>query len=90
MYHLLHRLDFHGEFVDFETFEIFADRLNSKGRGFTGQLLAGLQYTIVPNFVLTGEGRYRFGSGEMDGQFVGFDDINLSGLQFTVGLGARF
>lgn len=79
-----------GEFVDFETFEIFADRLNSKGRGFTGQLLAGLQYTIVPNFVLTGEGRYRFGSGEMDGQFVGFDDINLSGLQFTVGLGARF
>jgi len=79
-----------GEFVDFDTLEIFSDRLTSTGRAFTGQVLAGLQYTLAPNFVMTGEGRYRFGSGEMDGQFVGFDDIDLSGLQLTVGLGVRF
>lgn len=79
-----------GDFVDFDTLDIFTDRLRSSGRAFTGQALAGLQLSLTPNFVFTTEGRYRFGSGEMDGTFVGFEDIDLSGLQMTVGLGVRF
>ena len=40
--------------------------------------------------ILTGEARYRFGSSGLDSTFAGFDDIDLAGLDFTVGIGFRF
>lgn len=79
-----------GDFVDFDTFEIFTDRLRSKGSSLTGQVLAGAQYSLNAQFVLTGEARYRFGSVEMGRDFVGFDDIDLSGFNVTMGVGVRF
>ena len=79
-----------GDFVDFDTLEIFSDRLRSKGSSFTGQVLAGAQYSLNAQFILTGEARYRFGSVEMGRDFVGFDDIDLSGFHVTMGVGVRF
>lgn len=79
-----------GDFVDFDNLDIFFDRLDTSGRALTGHVLAGIQYSIAPQFVLTGEGRYRFGSGELRDDFVGFDNMDLSGLHLTVGLGVRF
>lgn len=79
-----------GDFVDFDTLDVFFDRLDTSGRALTGHVLAGIQYSIAPQFVLTGEGRYRFGSGELQDDFVGFDNMDLSGLHLTVGLGVRF
>jgi len=79
-----------GDFVDFETFVVFRDQLRTTGRATTGHILAGAQYSLGPQFVLTGEGRYRFGSGELRDDFLGFDDMDLSGLHFTVGIGIRF
>lgn len=79
-----------GDFVDFETLEIFYDRLTTSGRATTFHLLGGVQYTLHPQIVLTGEGRYRFGSGQLKDDFIGFDDMDLSGLHLTVGIGVRF
>ncbi|MDT8340912.1 MAG: hypothetical protein RQ751_05310 [Longimicrobiales bacterium] len=79
-----------GDFIDFDTFEVFSDRLVSDGSTATAHLLAGLQYSLAAQVVLTGEGRYRFGSGELDRDFVGFDDLDLSGFDFVIGIGVRF
>jgi len=40
--------------------------------------------------VLTGEARYTWAKDAMGAQFSGFDEIDLAGLQFTVGLALRF
>lgn len=79
-----------GDFVDFDDLGVFYDRLDTSGTTFTGHVLAGVQYSVRPQFVLTGEGRYRFGSGEMKNDFIGFDKMDLSGLHLTVGIGVRF
>lgn len=79
-----------GDFVDEDTFEIFGSRLRSSGHAVTGHALAGITHTLAPNVVLSGEARYRIGSAELTRDFVGFDDIDLSGLQLTLGLGVRF
>lgn len=83
-------LEQEGEFIDFQTLEIFGDRLSSSGRANTAHLSAGFQYAVGKYGVLTAEGLYRFGSGGLGGDFVGFDDLDLSGLQFGIGLGVRF
>lgn len=79
-----------GEFVDFNNLDIFVDRLSSSGTSATGQVFLGLDLSLGGNWVLTGEGRYSFGSAEMDRTFFeGFDNIDLNGLQLTVGIGVR-
>ncbi|MFV2007223.1 MAG: outer membrane protein, partial [Longimicrobiales bacterium] len=79
-----------GEFVDFNNLDIFSDRLSSSGTSATGQVFGGVDLSLGGIWVLTGEGRYSFGSVQMDEDFVGFDNIDLNGLQMTVGIGVRF
>ena len=79
-----------GEFVDFNNLDIFVDRISSSGTSATGHVFGGLDLSIGGIWVLTGEGRYSFGSVEMGEDFVGFDNIDLNGLQMTVGIGVRF
>jgi hypothetical protein len=79
-----------GEFVDFNNLDIFNDRLSSSGTSATGHVFGGVDLSIGGIWVLTGEGRYSFGSVKMDEDFVGFDNIDLNGLQLTVGIGVRF
>ena len=79
-----------GDFVDFETLDIFSTRLRSNDTGPMAHVLAGLQYSIAPNWILTGEARYRWASAELKSDYIGFDDIDLTGLQATIGFGVRF
>jgi hypothetical protein len=79
-----------GDFVDFETLDIFKDNFTSSGRAPTLHLYGGADWSLGPNFFLTGEARYAWASAEMGGDFVDFDPVNLSGLQATVGLSVRF
>lgn len=84
-----------GDFVDFQTLDIFNDRLRSAGGGFTAHGLAGVEVSLGSQFVLTTEGRYRFGNAGMNRDFggagdQGFGDIDLSGFEVNVGLGLRF
>ena len=79
-----------GDFVDFETLDIFFDRFSSDG--VTGQAhgFAGVDVSVNKNFVLTAEGRYNWARGALSREFVDFDKMDLAGAQFTVGISARF
>jgi hypothetical protein len=79
-----------GDFVDFETTDVFPDRLTSTSWTPTAHGAAGIDYSLSPRFALTGEGRYTWARADLSGDFAGFDPIDLSGVSATVGLSVRF
>lgn len=79
-----------GDFVDFGTEEIFTERFRSSGTTPIFHVLAGTDVSLGSRFVLAGEGRYSWASAEMSRDFVDFDEIDLSGFQFTAGLWIRW
>lgn len=79
-----------GDFVDFQTLDIFEAELSGNGSGAMGHALAGLQWTLGPRFLLRGEVRYLWGSGSVSGDaFDGFNDVDLSGARALVGVAVR-
>ncbi len=85
-YHLEQR----GEFVDFQDLRIFRDTFESSEWGSTIHLAAGTNVKLTRRAVFTAEGRYRWGSAELRGDFVDFDPIDLGGFQATLGVTLRF
>lgn len=79
-----------GDFVDFETLDIFFDDFRSSGVAPTAYVAAGVDVSLGPRWLLTGGARYRWASAEMDRDFVGFEDIDLAGLGARVGIAVRF
>lgn len=78
-----------GDFVDFQTFDVFRDRFDSSGWTFTAYGLAGMEVSLGPRFFLTGEARYTWARATLRDAYVGFDRIDLSGLALTAGIGIR-
>ena len=78
-----------GEFVDFQTLDIFLDRFESTGVGVMGYVAAGLDVSLGKRWIVNGDARYSFASAGMDQDFVDFDNIDLSGLRFALGFGVR-
>ena len=79
-----------GDFVDFETLDIFEDRLTADGSGFTQYAVAGVDVTLSSYFLLRMEYRHVWGSAEVDSAaFDDFGDIDLSGSRATLGIGFR-
>lgn len=87
---LWYRFEQEGEFVDFDTLEIFEDVFTSEGTTPTGHVFGGVDISLTPKLVLTGEGRYSFASSELGLDFSGFDNIDLTGFQARVGISVRF
>jgi hypothetical protein len=85
-----YRFEQNGEFVDFDTYDIFRDRFTQTGRAPTVHLYGGADWSLAPAFFLTTEARYEWARADMAGDFVGFDAMDLSGLQATVGVAVRF
>jgi hypothetical protein len=80
-----------GDFVDFLDNSIFYGEMESSGSSWSGHLLAGAQYSLSRYFLLTGEARYSWSNAELDRySYSGYDPIDLSGLQATMGIGVRF
>ncbi len=79
-----------GDFVDFETLDVFASQLESEGTTGTAHVFSGVDISLGTKVVLTGEGRYSWGKMAMGQDFADFDSIDLSGFQATVGLSLRF
>lgn len=88
-----------GEFVDFDTYEIFYDVFRSKGDTGILHVLAGAEYSLSPSIYLTGEGRYSWAEARMGEDFMTYDPtadrlrrtmIDLSGFQANIGLAVRF
>lgn len=79
-----------GDFINKETLDVFPDTFKSSGWAATAHGLAGLDISLGPRFGLTGEGRYMWGRAPMSRDFKGFDKIDLSGYNASVGLYVRF
>ncbi len=79
-----------GDFVDFETLEIFFDDFESRGSSPLAYAAAGVDISLGPRWLLNGEARYSWASAEMGRDFVGFDDIDLNGFRAMLGFGLRW
>lgn len=85
-----YRYEQRGDFVDFVDLDIYFDILRSEGTTGTGHAFAGFDYSLGPRWVLQTEARYTVASMRMEPDFRDFDDIDLGGLEATVGFGIRF
>jgi hypothetical protein len=79
-----------GDFVDFDTYEIFPANLESRGWTPTVYAGGGADINLVNRLYLTMDVRYFWASTELKRDFVGFDEIDLAGPQVTVGLQWHF
>lgn len=80
----------YGDFVDFETLEIFTDDFHSSGSGFLARASAGVNVSLGQQFFFSLEGRYGWASADLEGDFVGFAPIDLDGAQLVGGIAVRF
>ena len=85
-----YRFEQYGEFVDWETYDIFEDSYLSNGRAPTVHFIGGIDFSLNRHFLLVGEARYGFASAPLDSDFVGFPDLDLAGFQITGGISLRF
>jgi hypothetical protein len=85
-----HEFRQNGDFIDFETFDVFSDNLQTSGVAPVADVRAGIDVSLSRRVFVTGEARYLFGTGPTGDDYVGFDDMDLSGLVALVGVGFRF
>lgn len=90
-----YRFEQYGEFVDYETHDIFVSNLRSVENGGTVQFFAGMDFSVNERVMLTGEARYGFAKGPLQrdyhgySDFVNFPDLDLSALKLSLGVGVR-
>jgi hypothetical protein len=85
-----YRLAQDGSFVDSRDLSIFSDRLASGGWTWLALLMAGTDYSLGKRLFASAEARYLWANAVLQQDFVSFDDgIDLSGLQFSLGLHVR-
>ncbi len=79
-----------GDFVDFQTMDVFNARLESEGWAPTAHAFAGLEVSLSPRLGLVTETRYVTSHARLGSDFDGFSKIDLSGFSTTAGLTVRF
>jgi len=85
-----YRLGQEGSFVDSRDLSIFSDRLASGGWTWLALVMAGTDYSLGKRLFASAEARYQWANAVLQQDFVSFDGgIDLSGLQFSVGLHFR-
>lgn len=85
-----YRLHQDGDFIDFNTNDVFADAFTSSGWTPSAHALAGLDYTLTPRLALNGEARYTWAKAQLGSDFTGFNGIDLADFGITLGLNVRF
>ncbi|NUO64195.1 MAG: hypothetical protein HOQ26_16480 [Gemmatimonadaceae bacterium] len=78
-----------GDFIDFNTTNVFSDRFTSSGWTKTATVMAGGEYTLNPRLGLAADARYHWAKAKLGQDFVGFDGIDLSGFALTLGFTVR-
>jgi hypothetical protein len=85
-----YRFSQRGDFVDFNTLDVFHDRFSSSRWTGTVHALAGIDFSLSPRWAINTEGKYSRARAELGDAFQGFDRIDLSGFATTVGIQLRF
>jgi hypothetical protein len=79
-----------GEFVDYETWDIFYDRYRSSGLSPAVYAAAGVELRIGRQFGVVGEVRREWSEHELGPAFEGFEPLDLTGSRVTLGMQWRF
>jgi opacity protein-like surface antigen len=79
-----------GDFVNTDTLEVFTDRYESSGVAPGAFAVAGLDVPVRPNWSVFLEGRYHWAKGNLGGDFEPLSKIDLSGPEFSAGVGWKF
>jgi hypothetical protein len=86
-----YRLHLWGDFVaDDSAHSVYTDSFSSADWALTGHAFAGLDVSVSPRFVVTGEARYTYAKAPLSADFQNFDRIDLSGFSLTAGVAVRF
>ena len=78
-----------GDFVDFKTTNVFPSSFESSDWTYTYQGMAGADISLSPHVALRADARYLWAKAQLSRAFNGFDRIDLSGAQATLGLTYR-
>ena len=81
-----YQFDQAGEFVDFRNYDILNSLLRSDGWAATGHVFGGTSIKLSRRVFAGIEIRYNWSDTPLSRDFVGFDNIDLGGLQLTVGI----
>jgi hypothetical protein len=79
-----------GDFVDYETLEIFSSILESSGSVPSIYLGCGVDFNIFKATYITLDFKYSWADDDLDQDFVEFDPIDLSGIRITTGIHWHF
>jgi hypothetical protein len=79
-----------GDFIDFQTTNVFPDLFESSGWTPMAHAAVGLDYSLTPHLALNAEGKYNWAKATLGTDFSGFGRIDLSGYMTTLGLSVRF
>jgi hypothetical protein len=79
-----------GDFVDFETLDVFYDRFRSNGWTPSAHVFGGAEIRVWRSLFVDVEGRYLWAQGDLESDFVGFDGINLDGFRLSSGINVVF
>jgi hypothetical protein len=85
-----YRFEQKGDFIDMETTEVFPDAFESSGWTPTANGFAGVEISLGPRLGFTAEGRYAWARAKLGRDFDGFERIDLSGYNGTLGFFVRF
>ncbi len=78
-----------GDFVDYQTLNVFTAALSSSGWATTAQASAGLDISLTPGVALTADVRRYWASAKPSNDFGTYDKIDLSGVTGALGLTLR-
>jgi len=79
-----------GEFIDFETFDVFGAAFYDDGLGTGLYAAAGVEVPVTRRFTVFGEYRRHWVWGEHHQDFAGFGDFELDLEQIQFGVNLRF
>ena len=85
-----YRFQQYGDFVDFTDSAVVNDAFDSNAWTWTAHALAGVDVSLGSRWILTAQAQYTWARSHLGSDFVGPNQINLSGLSLTAGLGVRF
>ena len=86
---MYYRITQDGDFVDFETLDIFTEFFEDSGWTPTWYAQAGTDIWLLSRLGLNLEARYNWAKDELDEDFADFDNIDLRGLQWSIGITLR-
>jgi hypothetical protein len=85
-----YRFQQNGDWVDYDSLDIFSDRFTAEGHAPTVHVYGGADWSLGAGLFATAEARYAHAKADLSGDFVGFDPMDLSGAQVTLGFSIRF